>query len=143
MLEQGRAKVDVVGVTGGGFVDLDEMERLMGPDVLAVSVMAANSETRILNPVEEIAKLAHRAGAVFHCDAGELELVCDGGIAAVAEWQVPQPAATEPPTPKPPSSAPPPKHSKPSTTEPECSPTTPLKSPNSTPPKTPRRGAST
>ncbi|WP_419924014.1 cysteine desulfurase family protein [Candidatus Poriferisocius sp.] len=72
LFEQGRAKVDVVGVTEGGFVDLEELDRLLGPDVLAVSVMAANSETGVLNPVEEIAELAHSAGAVFHCDAVQM-----------------------------------------------------------------------
>lgn len=70
--EQGKAKVDVVGVTQGGFVDLDELDSLLGPDVLAVSIMAANSETGILNPLEEIAERAASVGAVFHCDATQL-----------------------------------------------------------------------
>ena len=67
--EQGKAKVDVVGVTPGGLVDLDELDSLLGPDVLAVSIMAANSETGVLNPLEEIAERAASVGAVFHCDA--------------------------------------------------------------------------
>ena len=69
LLEQGRAKVDVVGVTPGGSVDLDELDSLLGPDVLAVSVMAANSETGVLNPIHEIAERAANVGAAFHCDA--------------------------------------------------------------------------
>ena len=72
LLEQGRAKLDVVGVTPGGFVDLDELDSLLGPDVLAVSVMAANSETGVLNPVGQAAERAHAAGAVFHCDATQM-----------------------------------------------------------------------
>ena len=79
--EQGRLKVDVVGVTPGGFVDLDELDCLLGADVLAVSVMAANSETGVLNPIHDVAELAHEAGAFFHCDAtqmvGRLPLAMD------------------------------------------------------------------
>jgi len=70
--EQGKAKVDVVGVAQGGYVDLDELEALLGPDVLAVSVMAANSETGVLNPVREVAQLVQAVGAVFHCDATQM-----------------------------------------------------------------------
>ena len=56
-------------VTSGGAVDLDALEALLGNDVLFVSVMAANSETGVLNPVVEIAERTHAAGALFHCDA--------------------------------------------------------------------------
>ena len=70
--EQGKAKVDVVGVTPGGYVDLDELDSLLGPDVLAVSVMAANSETGVLNSLNEIAERTANVGAVFHCDATQL-----------------------------------------------------------------------
>ena len=69
---QGRVKADVVGVTEGGFVDLDELGSVLGPDVLAVSVMAANSETGVLNPIARAAELAHGVGAVFHCDAVQM-----------------------------------------------------------------------
>lgn len=66
---QGLAKVDLIPVTSGGFVDPDVLESMMGPDVLLVSVMAANSETGVLNAVAEIAKRVHAHGALFHCDA--------------------------------------------------------------------------
>lgn len=67
--DQSLAKVDVIPVTSGGVVDLDSLEALLSDDVLLVSVMAANSETGVLNPVVEIAERAHAAGALFHCDA--------------------------------------------------------------------------
>ena len=69
LAELGLAKLDVVAVTPGGFVDLDSLDGLLGPDVLMVSVMAANSETGVLNPVAEAAERVHAAGALFHCDA--------------------------------------------------------------------------
>lgn len=70
--EQGLAKLDIIPVTAGGFVDPDVVEAVIGPDVLLVSVMAANSETGALNPVGEIAERVHAAGALFHCDATQM-----------------------------------------------------------------------
>ena len=70
--EQGLAKLDVIPVTAGGFVDPDAVEVLLGPEVLLVSVMGANSETGVLNPVREIADRVHAAGALFHCDATQM-----------------------------------------------------------------------
>ena len=67
--ELGLAKVDLIGVTPGGFVDLEAFDELLETDVLMVSVMAANSETGVLNPVPEVAERARAAGALFHCDA--------------------------------------------------------------------------
>ena len=69
LVERGLAKVDVIPVTPGGFIDLEALDELLGPDVLMVSVMAANSETGVLNPVPEVAERARAAGALFHCDA--------------------------------------------------------------------------
>ena len=70
--EQGLAKVDFIPVTSGGFVDPDTVEALIDTDVRLVSVMAANSETGVINPVEEIAKRVHAVGALFHCDATQM-----------------------------------------------------------------------
>ena len=57
---RGVARVDRIPVTAGGYVDLHALKRLLSPDVLLVSVMAANGETGVLNPIVEIAELAHR-----------------------------------------------------------------------------------
>ena len=67
--EHGLIKLGVIPVTKGGFVDLDALESMVDTDVLLVSVMAANSETGILNPVETIAGRVHAVGALLHCDA--------------------------------------------------------------------------
>ena len=66
---QSLAEVDALRVTSGGVVDLDMLDDLLGDDVLLASVMAANSETGVLNPIAEIAERVHAAGALFHCDA--------------------------------------------------------------------------
>lgn len=70
--EQGLAKADFIPVTAGGFVDPDEAERMLADDVALVSVMAANSETGVLNPIAEIAERAQAVGALVHCDATQL-----------------------------------------------------------------------
>ena len=67
--DQSLAEVDAIPVTCGGAIDLDALDDLLGDDVLLVSVMAANSETGVLNPVVEIAERVHATGALFHCDA--------------------------------------------------------------------------
>ena len=69
LAESGQAEVEIVPVTPGGFVDPDRVGTMVGSDVLLVSVMAASSETGVLNPVAEIAGRVHAAGALFHCDA--------------------------------------------------------------------------
>lgn len=66
---QGLAKVEHIPVTSGGFVDLSALGALLAEDVLLVSVMAANSETGVLNPVREAADRARAVGALVHCDA--------------------------------------------------------------------------
>ena len=68
----GLVKLDVIGVTAGGFVEPDAVEELLGPDVVLVSVMAANSETGVLNPVGEIGERVRASGALLHCDATQM-----------------------------------------------------------------------
>ena len=47
----GLVKLDVIEVTSGGFVEPATVEEMLRDDVVLVSVMAANSETGVLNPV--------------------------------------------------------------------------------------------
>jgi cysteine desulfurase len=68
----GLVKLEVIEVTSGGFVEPATVEEMVGDDVLLVSVMAANSETGVLNPVGEIAERVRAAGALFHCDATQM-----------------------------------------------------------------------
>lgn len=58
-----------VPVTADGVVDLAALEGLLRAGRAAlVSVMAVNNETGVIQPVAEIAALAHRYGALYHCD---------------------------------------------------------------------------
>ena len=66
------ARVDVVPVTERGLVDLARLESLIGPDVLLVSVIAANGETGVMNPLAGISELVRGSGALLHSDATQL-----------------------------------------------------------------------
>lgn len=55
-------------VDGAGRVDLDALERIVDGRTL-VSVMAANNETGVLNPIEDVRAIVEGAGAILHTDA--------------------------------------------------------------------------
>jgi cysteine desulfurase len=62
-------EVDLCPVDGTGRVILSEMERLLGDDVALVSVMLGNNEIGTIQPVAEVAAMAHAVGAYVHTDA--------------------------------------------------------------------------
>lgn len=63
--------VDVLPVDREGVVDLLALERLLaaGQGRALVSVMLVNNETGVIQPVVELAAIAHRHGALVHSDA--------------------------------------------------------------------------
>jgi cysteine desulfurase len=65
------AKVTVVGVDRQGRVDPEEIRRAITPRTVLVSVMHANNEVGTIQPIAEIAAIAHAAGAVMHTDAAQ------------------------------------------------------------------------
>jgi cysteine desulfurase len=72
VLEAARAsgkKVEILPVTYQGVVDLGALEEMLpGPKAL-VSVMLANNETGVIQPVSDIVRLAQAQGALVHTDA--------------------------------------------------------------------------
>jgi cysteine desulfurase len=63
---------EIVGVDGNGVVDLAALEQALassGDEPVLVSVMLANNETGVLQPIAEVVRLARAAGALVHCDA--------------------------------------------------------------------------
>jgi cysteine desulfurase len=62
---------DLVPIDHNGLVDMQGLEMLLTEDEepALVCVMAANNETGVLQPMAEITELAHRHGALVHCDA--------------------------------------------------------------------------
>jgi cysteine desulfurase len=77
VLESCRALADdgyeviVLGVRTSGLVDMDELATAITPDTALVSVMAANNEVGVLQPIKDIAAIAHAKGALFHTDAAQ------------------------------------------------------------------------
>ena len=65
------ADAETIPVTRDGVVDLDVLAGLLTSDDrrALVSIMLANNETGVIQPVAEAAMLAHAAGALIHCDA--------------------------------------------------------------------------
>ena len=62
---------EVVPVTAAGVVDLAALEHLLAADrrPALISLMLANNETGVIQPVADAARMAHEAGALLHCDA--------------------------------------------------------------------------
>ena len=63
------AEVTVLGVDGQGRLDLAALEAALRPDTALVSVMAANNESGVLFPLEEVAARVKAKGALLHVDA--------------------------------------------------------------------------
>ena len=63
------AEVTFLPVSASGAVDPDEVRRALQPNTKLISVMMANNETGVVQPVEQIGKIAAEAGVAFHTDA--------------------------------------------------------------------------
>jgi cysteine desulfurase len=62
-------QVTLVEPDRDGRIEADAVAAAVTPQTALVSVMHANNETGVIQPVREIAEVAHRAGAVAHTDA--------------------------------------------------------------------------
>jgi len=67
-LEREGAEVTWLSVDADGIVLLSELKKALRPATALVTIMHANNETGAMQPVREIAALAHSCGAVFHSD---------------------------------------------------------------------------
>ena len=61
--------VDVIKPDSTGRIDPSSLERLISSDVALVSVMLANNETGVVQPIADLSRIAHGAGARMHSDA--------------------------------------------------------------------------
>jgi len=68
-LEKEGYAITRLGVDKRGRLDMDEYRAALGPRTAIVSAMWANNETGTIFPVEQMAEMAHAAGAQFHTDA--------------------------------------------------------------------------
>ena len=70
-LEQDGWKLTVLPVTPEGLVDLDALRACLTDRTVLVSVMAANNEIGVLQPLAEIAAIVKPSGALLHTDAAQ------------------------------------------------------------------------
>jgi cysteine desulfurase len=68
-LEQMGCEVTCVPVNGRGEIDPDDVRKALRPNTKLVTVIMANNETGVLQPVEEIGRIAREADVFFHTDA--------------------------------------------------------------------------
>ena len=61
--------VSYINVNEDGIIDLDELQQAIKESTILISVMAANNEIGTIQPIEQIAQIAHKNNIVFHTDA--------------------------------------------------------------------------
>jgi cysteine desulfurase len=70
-LERDGCEIVRLPVRSDGLIDLDDLRRALRTSTRLVSVMLANNEIGVLQPIAEIASIAHAAGALLHTDASQ------------------------------------------------------------------------
>lgn len=77
-LEKEGYEVSYIGVNTDGVIDIEELKAAIKDTTILVSVMHANNESGVVQPIEEIGKITKEKGIVFHVDAvqtvGKLEV---------------------------------------------------------------------
>ncbi|MCK6691180.1 MAG: IscS subfamily cysteine desulfurase [Thermoanaerobaculia bacterium] len=68
-LEKAGAEVTYLKVKEDGLVDLADLEATIRPTTILVSIMWANNETGVIQPMREIAQICEKHGVLFHSDA--------------------------------------------------------------------------
>jgi cysteine desulfurase len=68
-LEESGCDVTYVPVDGRGLIDPNDVRRALRPNTRLISIMMANNETGVLQPVDEVGKIAAEADVYFHTDA--------------------------------------------------------------------------
>ncbi|MFT4976906.1 MAG: cysteine desulfurase [Myxococcota bacterium] len=68
-LERDGWEVTYLDVDAEGLISLDELRAAIRPDTTLVSVMYANNEIGVIQPVREIGAICREHGVIFHCDA--------------------------------------------------------------------------
>ena len=68
-LEAMGCEVTYMPVDGRGLIDPEDVRRALRPNTKLITIMMANNETGVLQPVEEIGNIAAEADVYFHTDA--------------------------------------------------------------------------
>ncbi len=68
-LEKKGFEVTYIDVDKDGFINLESLKNSIRKDTILISIMFANNEIGTIEPIEQIAKIAHSNGIIFHTDA--------------------------------------------------------------------------
>src|SRR6201985_3545799 len=68
-LEKYGYRVTYLPVKADGLIDLEDLKRAIDEKTILVTIMAANNEIGVLQPIREIGKICHEKGVLFHTDA--------------------------------------------------------------------------
>lgn len=68
-LEKYGYRVTYLPVKADGLIDIEDLKRAMDDKTILVSIMFANNEIGVVQPIAEIGKLCHEKGVIFHTDA--------------------------------------------------------------------------
>jgi cysteine desulfurase len=68
-LEKEGARVTYLAVQQNGLIDLDQLRAAITDKTILITIMYANNEIGVLQPVAEIGKIAQERGVLFHTDA--------------------------------------------------------------------------
>jgi cysteine desulfurase len=71
-LEKDGFRVTYLPVGKDGRIDLDDLKRAIDDKTILVTIMAANNEIGVLQPIREIGAMCHEKGVVFHTDAVQI-----------------------------------------------------------------------
>jgi cysteine desulfurase len=67
-LEKSGYRVTYLPVKADGLVDLEDLKKAMTDQTILVTIMYANNEIGVIQPIQEIGKLCHEKGVIFHTD---------------------------------------------------------------------------
>jgi len=68
-LEKMGAEISYLPVDESGLISLDELKAAVRPTTILISIMYANNEIGVVQPIAEIGKIARKEGILFFCDA--------------------------------------------------------------------------
>src|SRR5579875_1933146 len=68
-LEKQGYRITYLPVQADGLIDLEDLRRAMDDQTILVTIMYANNEIGVVQPIREIGKLCHEKGVLFHTDA--------------------------------------------------------------------------
>ncbi len=71
-LERYGFRVTYLPVKADGRIDLETLRRAIDEKTILVTIMAANNEIGVLQPIREIGRICHEKGVLFHCDAAQI-----------------------------------------------------------------------